>query len=611
MSEYGMIVSGFKPKPFQQIINSIMQAFKEYFGHDIDSSAMNPLVRISEVYARELEQLWVQQGHYFDAQQIQTASNRFLNDIAIQMDLEKKQASKASTYLTFHKTISDVVEITEGTRIDNNSSVFLKEFEVLEDIELTNIFVIQKGVAGATDAINGYPGFTGFFDVEEVIWVSDNIDGSVPYTNVADYLVSVSGVYAVGIDWSPGGVEPVTDAVYYVKVGNYKAYVYAEAVSVGAVYNAVANEIFHLQSLISGIGSVLNGDNIVNGSDDESDLQLRRRLLNANNHRLNDGQVEMFIGQIHQVLASKVYTRLDGPHFRTIIHVDENSDAGLMAIYNMAIQKTEELKAAGTNSCAIIPVVRGAGAGGTDVFSIPYSQLRYTSGVYQIDWVSSDIDGFTRYIAGTDYVAYADYNNRVDWSLGGVEPAAGQTYWVKCVKSVEIAETFPVTIHGRLILNSGYSLDDVSDDLFVSINEFIRTIGISSSLLFTDISKIILSHPGVKSLDNFYMDAVCRLIKGTAAGIDTLPINGSGRYDSGDLDIIWVNLAKDNSSTSYGVAVLNWYIYTAGNMRGIDWSPVGAEPTSGWPYWVNFYFKGDITPPEGIVVTLDEVDFTL
>jgi hypothetical protein len=45
-----------------------------------------------------------------------------------------------------------------------------------------------------------------------VAWVSDNSDGSSPYTLTTDYLVTPTQ-----IDWSPGGSEPSGAATYYVR----------------------------------------------------------------------------------------------------------------------------------------------------------------------------------------------------------------------------------------------------------------------------------------------------------------------------------------------------------------------------------------------------------
>jgi len=71
--------------------------------------------------------------------------------------------------------------------------------------------IIRGPVAGASDII--CPD-TNLADVT-VNWVSNNYDGSSPYTETTDYLVALDGSDVV-IDWSPGGIEPNVGSRYWV-----------------------------------------------------------------------------------------------------------------------------------------------------------------------------------------------------------------------------------------------------------------------------------------------------------------------------------------------------------------------------------------------------------
>ncbi len=102
-----------------------------------------------------------------------------------------------------------------------------------------------------------------------------------------------------------------------------------------------------------------------------------------------------------------------------------------------------------------------------------------------------------------------------------------------------------------------------------------------------------------------------RLYKGANGGIDIVLINGSGRSDSGDTDVIWVNQLKDNTGIPYVAAAWNWLISVVPGVRGIDWSPAGGEPTTWQPYWINVNSKGDILPPQDVIITLGGGLFTL
>ena len=606
---YGMLETGFKVKDLSVILKENLDLFKEFFGNDINTTAMNPLVKFNETVCVPIARLWLENGNFFDSHQVSNATGRFLDDLAIQMDLARKVAQNATTRLTFSKSAAGAVTIPAGTVVDNNSSTFLKEFLVDDDTVLPAVFVIQKGVAGGSDLLNGYPGFTDFFDIASVEWVSANFDGSAPYILATDYTVTVPVVFATAINWAPVGAEPATGSVYYVKVGAYRAYVDSTAKYAGRLYNAAVDEIYNMQSSVSGIIRVTNESAVNNGRDLESDLQLRRRMLNAGFALGNDAQMGAFLNQLHRIDAAKVYTMQNTGHFRSLIYPASTSN--LVSIFNEAVYETELRKETGVLSVAIIPLTRGAGAGGIDVFPSPYSQTAGVSGVWKIDWVGYDPYGVTRYIPTTDYVAYTDYANQIDWSPGGAEPAATVVYWVKCVKCVEIAETFPVTINGRLVIKTGYDITTVNNELFLILNDYIKSIGINGILYQGEILRMIMSHPAVYYIDNLYLNVTMRLYKGAANGIDIVLINGSGRSDSADTDVIWINQLKDNTGTVYAAALWNWSINAVPGVRGIDWAPGGAEPTTGQPYWINTNVKGDILPPQDVIITLSGVSFTL
>lgn len=613
---YGMLSQGFVPKNLSKLISENMTLFREYFGQDIDSTPMNPVVKINDVHCRGLDRLWMELGNYFDSGQIQFASGRFLRDLGNQMGLPQKDAEKASTRLTFYKTGTSDIVIPEGTVIDNNSRTFLKEFETTDRVEMPGVFVIQRGaIAGGADAINGYPGFTDFFNIEnDIEWVSDNLDGSTPYTVAADYNLTLVGGFVTSIDWAPGGAEPAAGAIYYVKVHEYSGYIDVEAVTAGAAYNAEINEIYNLQSTISGIAKVTNDEVILNGRNIESELQHRRRMLNSGYVLKEDSQMEAFLAQLHRIESARVETIINTGHFRSLIYPAETNANAIVSIYNEAINEVETRKGAGTQSVAIVRLIRGGGAGGTDVFPSPYSQTQGVSGTWQIDWVSDNMDGIAPYTVVADYVAYTDYDNEIDWSPGGAEPGGGNQYFVKLVKVVEISETFPVEVVGRLVLHQGYDLSTVNNDLFILLNDYIKTVGIAGILYWSEIIRIINAYEGVQYVDNLYIVLLCRIWKGAAGTADMLPINGSGYSDEivagAPVDVAWVNDEKDQSGVAYvSPADYTWDVTGAGQ-RSIDWAPGGAEPTQDDPYWVSVDIKGDINLPDDALVVLSGVTFT-
>ena len=615
---YGMLRQGFEAKNLSKILSENIDMFKEIFGDDINTTSMNPLIKFNEVISRGIEEAWTQLMYYFDSGSMISADERFLRDLAIAMDLEVKPPFKATGILTFYKTGLSRVVIPEGAVIDNGvtGTTFLKEFESDERVELPAIFAVTMGVAGGTDNLNQNPGHTDFFDVESVEWVSDNLDGSDPYTGGGvDYTEVVDGGgYVTGLNWAAGGVEPVAGATYYVKVGAYKAYVDFTALETGQAYNAQLNEIYHMQSAITGIASVVNEEAIRNGADEESPLALRQRMLNSGFLLKNDNQMSAFLNQVHKIQSAKVYTMVYTGHFRSLVYPVETSDTGIISAFNDAIDRVEEMKPAGNHSVAIIRMIRGGVPATADVFPSPYSQVAGVSGTWQIDWVASNHDGSgTLYPNdGTSYDAYEEYDNEISWNGGGGgEPAGAAQYFVKLVKVVEIAETFPIEIDGRLTLKEGYDITTVNNDLFIILNNFIKTIGVSGDLYWSDLVKMILTHEGVTYVDNLLIRLTCRLWKGAAAGTDYLPLNGSGYSDSVNVDIQWINDDKDQGGTVYAIpADAIWNVSATVGQRGIDWSPGGAEATTQYPYWVQVEVKGDILTPDDVLLVLDGVEFT-
>jgi uncharacterized phage protein gp47/JayE len=600
---------GFVVKRLAKLIEEDKAMLKEFFGQDIDSTAMNPLIKLIEVRNRGLERLWIETGNLFDSTQVDFANERFLEDLGSMMGLERKDAAAATTRLTFVKTTTASASVAASTRIDNNSTVFLKEFETDDNVELPSVLdVVRGGTPAGSDAINGkHPDI---FNINGVAKVSSDVTANNIYTLGVDYNVTLVGGFAVEINWL-GATEPAAGAAYYVTVTTYSMYVDATAVATGSDYNAQIDEIYNLQIPIAGIGRVMNESSINNGRDQEGILSYRQRIKNTHFLLKNDGQMQAFLNQLHKVQSAKVTSQEDTGHFRSIVYPQDENDE--VNIFNECVNEVETRKAAGTQSVAIIRQIMNAGGlPVTDEFPTPYRQDGTEVGTWQVSWVSDNMDGSAPYTegAGNDYQTYGNYDNEIVWLGGGANPGAGNQYFVKLVKVVEIAETFPLEIFGRLTLTQGYNVNTVSNELFITLNDYINNVGVDGNLYYAEISRIINEHEGVQFVDNLYVRATMRLWKGAAGGTDDLDLNGSGYSDVGAGDVQWVDDEKDQSGTTYATpADYLWDIVSAGT-RGIDWSPGGAEPTTDYPYWFQVDIKGDILTPEDVVLLLSGVTFT-
>jgi hypothetical protein len=610
MSEnYGMLVTGFKPKRLSALLLENTAFFKEFFGKDYDSTAMNPMVKINEVFCRALERLWVEQGNYADSTQLPNAEGKFLRDLALSMGKEAKVAQKASGVFTFNKISPDVIIVFQGTIIDNNSEIFLKEYQTKEEVTLPSVFIgVRNYLTEYNILINRYSGFTNFFNILDVEWVSLNVNGTGPLTGGGtDYTWSYANQE---IQWNPVSAnKPGVGVPYYAKVTGYSAYITAEAKSAGSNFNAVTEEVYNLQTPLEGIISVRNEQGIYNGFDPETDLELRQRLLSINFYLNNDKQILGWLLQLHRVLNGNVYT-LNNSWFRTIIYPSDENVA--LYVLNESLKEVETRKSAGTWPITILRMTRSAGAlPVTDNIPQPYNALT-GGGVYKIGWVSANKDGSTPYIAGTDYEVYADYDNKIVWKVAGSNPGSGNQYFVVLIKTVELAETIDMRLLGTLRLRPGYNIETVNNEIFTELRSVIyrRTLlSATRTLLAFDIENTIRRHRGVLGIDELTQEVMMRVWKGSAGGSDTLPITGKGKFDNGDLDITWISNSKTGTSP-YAATNYVWKINTDGT-RAIDWAGAASQPVTNYPYYVKITIRADITPESDQIILLKGVGFTL
>lgn len=599
-----MLPQGFYPKHFSEIFKEVKSSLKEYFGQDIDITPMNPVIKFSEIICREIERLWVNQAAYFDSTSPWFASGRFLDDIALMFAKERKIAQKASGYITFTKSSSKDIVILKGSIVNNNSPSFLKEFAVDADTHFPGSLNVKRTIGSLVDAITSLEGYENFFGVTNIEWISTSTDGSSPYSGGGIHY-TWSAVNQT-ITWV-GATRPADGVIYFVRVTGYSIYVPCTAKIAGSAYNSEINELYNSQINVDGISNVLNTESILNGTDLESDRELRQRLNDCGFFLTNDAQMESWLKQLHRLVSAKVITQATSGHFKTIIKPDD--DNAILVIYNSSLNEVNTRKGVGNNSIAIVRQIMNSGAlPVTDNFFVPYKQANGISGVWKIAWVSINKDGSSPYISGTDYEAYADYDNKIVWKVAGANPTAGKQYFVKMVNAMELAETTLIKIDGKIIMNKGYNIDTINNDLFISINKLFNSIGINKTLFWADLLREIMANPGIQFISNIYITLTMRLYKGTTV-YDTLFITGSGYNDVGKTDIVWISDNKTGLSP-YAATNYAWNIPST-SVRRIDWTGAASKPANLYPYWAKVLIKGDVNLPEDTLLELTGVDLTL
>ena len=357
-----------------------------------------------------------------------------------------------------------------------------------------------------------------------------------------------------------------------------------------------------MQTSIDGIAAVTNEDSILNARNDENDLEFKARCIEAGFLLNNDIQMDAFLQQLQRVRTAKVYTLQNNGHFRSLI-LPEDIKA-VIPIFNEAVSETERRKATGTNSVAIIRMIRGS-VGNDDQFPLPYSQEIGVSGTWQISWVAANRDGTSPYTAGANYVVYQDYDNHISW-IGGA-PGSGNQYFVKLVRVVEIAETVPVRIRADVILRNGYELNQITPDIERAISSLVRQNTVGQTLYLTDVVKTISGVSGVAGVTNVRIRTSLRIWKGSLGGKDIVPIRGRGYLDTG-ADVVSMTDNKDGTGVVYLITADWLWELTSAGVRSIDWSPIGSEPLSNYPYWVKIDVVGDILVPDDMALEYDGVD---
>lgn len=588
-NEYGIKTNEFVIKSPLVIENDMIQLARAFFGSDVKSTSMEPLVRFYQLISEEIGDVWEELQLKLNSQSVVDAFGTWLRKRATERGRTIKLAEKASTTLTFTKTNNQGINIPSGTVVDNNESGdALIEFETIQDESLPDVLLMLKGDPDGEDFFSAQIGASNLFGINDVEWVSDNPDGSSPYTEGTDYVAYVDGDDK--IDWNTGGgTEPVTGAFYYVKLIGSSIYVQSRALVAGTASNLSAGLLNHLQSSISGITNVINAEDINNGIDDESETELKGRVLSSPFILKNDEDLTQIINQLDGVNRVKIIE--DVALFEVIVAF--NIVPVVQSVYDSIITKIQEQKTVSSQPFAIFRVKRGGVPDTTDDFPHPYNS------VWKVLWVSDNEDGSSPYTEGADYIAYSPNDDQIDWSPGGSEPSGSDYYFVKVMQAVTVAEEVELDFEGLLTFTtSNFTVAGVEVSIGDNFRAFLRAFDIDDDVYLFDFSERVTSVDGIKRLQDFRITATVRITKGAAGGTDNLP-------NTETYSVNWVNDEKDQSGTAY--AVTADYLVSG---DALDWSPGGAEPTTGNFYYVNVTFEGDLTIGQREIAVLGTLNFT-
>ncbi len=116
---YGVVETGFRPKPFSVILEELKLLAKQEFGEDIDLSENSRLLRFLEIVAKREDELWQKMEDVYYSAFIDFASGESLDAIAALVGYKRLPAMKATGSVVFSRSTpasSDIL-IPAGTRV--------------------------------------------------------------------------------------------------------------------------------------------------------------------------------------------------------------------------------------------------------------------------------------------------------------------------------------------------------------------------------------------------------------------------------------------------------------------------------------------------------------
>lgn len=267
---YGLLSTGFSPKPYEAVLADVQAALRASFGESIDLSASSVFGQLAAIFAEQVSDAW-------DA--AQSVYNAFVPDAATGAALDALAAVTGTLRLAaLPSTVTLTCTGTPGTALSAGRRASVAE--TLERFTTTEAATIVAVDARAT---------------------------TTAYV-VGDRVTNSSRVYECTIAGTTGGgggptstATAITDGTVtwaYVGEGTGAVDVAAESVNTGPVVGA-ARTIATIETAVSGWSTVVNLADATQGRDVETDADLRIRR-EADLQATGGGAIE----QIREALSS-------------------------------------------------------------------------------------------------------------------------------------------------------------------------------------------------------------------------------------------------------------------------------------------------------------------
>jgi uncharacterized phage protein gp47/JayE len=245
---FGLLTTGFVPKPLETIRAEINQAFWDTFGNSLDLSDGTPLGKLIGIIAERLATQWEIAEAVNASQDPDTATGARLDSICALTGTIRKAAKSSTATLTL--TGTDATSILAGNQASNQVSG--ERFNTLADAVLV--------------ALTAWAPTTAYV-------IGDRVSNGGN-----SYQCTVAGTSAGSGGPTTEDVAIVDNTVTWTFLGNGTAAVdvNAESANTGPIVGA-ARDINTIETPVSGWDSVINVLDATLGSDLETDEDLRAR----------------------------------------------------------------------------------------------------------------------------------------------------------------------------------------------------------------------------------------------------------------------------------------------------------------------------------------------
>lgn len=199
----GVTSTGFTPKTFSEILDSLTSYAKSEFGNDVDLTSSSPLYQLLRIFAFELTTLWQTAEDVFYGNFISTASGSQLDGIADNFGITRNAATYASGTVTFSRSSPADKDYTipQGTVVQTNPYT-----EPVYRFETTSAVVLASGSSSVDcNIIAQVPG----------------LDHNVPANSIQYFYTSIFGVESVtNASATTGGADTESDAHLRLRLRN-------------------------------------------------------------------------------------------------------------------------------------------------------------------------------------------------------------------------------------------------------------------------------------------------------------------------------------------------------------------------------------------------------